>query len=333
MKGKLYDINKAAEIIKQGKLLMIAADEKLLRQLPKGNWIGGTIPYFFDEYGAKFTTDKVFVQELINPINTFKIVEYNKDNIKHIAEDGYDNGYIILILPYNSPVHFEYALNALKYNKLHQNPIVGWVSGYDLNNPNGKAKVINGLKGDLDEENAIVIHVKLPEEKIAVFKIVNIYEEDPNSPVIEFLEDGFSTKNCLIDGEPYLLADYIKENNIDINFPLITTSVRLHKNISFKEIKEDKTVEFYLPFFKDLQYRFTRKIEYKNIYRRLNLGVLKPNDKIEKTFGVNCILNYTVGKLEGKVIENFTGPATFGEVAYVLHNQTLVELVVIDNEK
>lgn len=40
----------------------------------------------------------------------------------------------------------------------------------------------------------------------------------------------------------------------------------------------------------------------------------------------NCILNYLYGELEGKTTGSFTGPATFGEIAYVLLNQTLVKL-------
>ncbi|RME83260.1 MAG: hypothetical protein D6785_06920, partial [Planctomycetota bacterium] len=46
--------------------------------------------------------------------------------------------------------------------------------------------------------------------------------------------------------------------------------------------------------------------------------------QIEPLFSCNCILNYLYGKLEGKKTGNITGPMTFGEIAYVLLNQTLV---------
>ena len=40
-------------------------DERLLTQLPKGNWIGGTIPYLMtDERGGLTTRDQVLVQQL-----------------------------------------------------------------------------------------------------------------------------------------------------------------------------------------------------------------------------------------------------------------------------
>ena len=43
-------------------------------------------------------------------------------------------------------------------------------------------------------------------------------------------------------------------------------------------------------------------------------------------FSCNCILNYLYGELEGKATGDFTGPVTFGEIAYMLLNQTLVRL-------
>jgi hypothetical protein len=44
----------------------------------------------------------------------------------------------------------------------------------------------------------------------------------------------------------------------------------------------------------------------------------------------NCILNYLYSELEGKKTGKVTGPITFGEIAYVLVNQTMVYLSVED---
>ena len=43
-------------------------------------------------------------------------------------------------------------------------------------------------------------------------------------------------------------------------------------------------------------------------------------------YSCNCILNYLYGEMEGKSVSGFTGPMTFGEIAYMLLNQTLVRL-------
>ena len=59
--AKLVSIGVASELINGGGYLVIAGDEGALRQLPKGNWIGGTIPYFMAEQGGTVTRDQVFV--------------------------------------------------------------------------------------------------------------------------------------------------------------------------------------------------------------------------------------------------------------------------------
>ena len=40
----------------------------------------------------------------------------------------------------------------------------------------------------------------------------------------------------------------------------------------------------------------------------------------------NCILNFLYGELKSKRTGSFTGPVTFGEIAYILLNQTMVRL-------
>ncbi|MBF9025922.1 hypothetical protein HKCCD6035_10255 [Rhodobacterales bacterium HKCCD6035] len=43
-------------------------------------------------------------------------------------------------------------------------------------------------------------------------------------------------------------------------------------------------------------------------------------------YSCNCTLNYLYGEMEDKSVSGFTGPMTFGEIAYMLLNQTLVRL-------
>src|SRR3989441_8605935 len=48
------------------KLFAVAGDERLLARLPRGNWLGGTIPYLMsDEDGGLTTRDSLMVQELL----------------------------------------------------------------------------------------------------------------------------------------------------------------------------------------------------------------------------------------------------------------------------
>ncbi len=50
--------------------------------------------------------------------------------------------------------------------------------------------------------------------------------------------------------------------------------------------------------------------------------------RISPVFSCNCLFNYLYGHLEGKQHIPIGGPATFGEIAYVLLNQTMVYLTV-----
>jgi len=49
-------------------------------------------------------------------------------------------------------------------------------------------------------------------------------------------------------------------------------------------------------------------------------------EPVTPLFSCNCILNYLFADLQGDRPIAIGGPATFGEVAYVLLNQTLVYL-------
>ena len=60
----LMPVGRAADLIRAGKYLSIGGDEQALRQLPAGNWIGGTIPYFMANDGGKISRDQVFVHEI-----------------------------------------------------------------------------------------------------------------------------------------------------------------------------------------------------------------------------------------------------------------------------
>jgi len=62
--GVLMNLEQATQAIRSGAFLCLAADEALLRQLPRGNWIAGSIPYFMGQDGGETTRQKLFVSEL-----------------------------------------------------------------------------------------------------------------------------------------------------------------------------------------------------------------------------------------------------------------------------
>ncbi len=318
----LLGINETIEKINQKKLLHIAGNEDLLRKLPKGNWIGGTIEYFMAADGGVVTSEKLFVNELNFADCTIK--SYSEVDLNSITKDAYDNGFTILIVPADSEVHKNYAKNAADFDDIFFKNIVGWVAGVNLSKPTQVPGVFDGKTGTYYDNKAVAMHIAIPADKLVEIGIINIFRPDPNSPILEFTEDSFTAENCLIDGKETNFADYLRANNINTQLPLIGDYSGAYINTSFRELS-DVTVAFYAPVFRGIKYQFAEAVpDYAQEFR---LQIESHND-IEAVFSCNCILNFLYGELEGKKIESFLGPITFGEIAYQLVNQTLVYLCI-----
>jgi len=318
-------LERAAELIKEGKVLHIAADESLLEQLPKGKWVGGTTPYFITDEGGVTSKDKLFVNE-ISCASDYRIAVYDKNNVFDITKDAYPNGLTFLIMPFGSDVAVFYSKEAPYSDELLLNPVIGWISGFNLST-DSKAKVFDGITGMSYCDKAVALHVCLPDDKIASIGIVNIFDVD-NNTVIEFFEDSLSVKKCLVNGEEVVLSDYILENKINTQLPLVADYNGVLINVSIKSIsKENSTVYFYAPVFAGKKYHFAKPVSNYAASFAEHLQGLKD---VKPIFSCNCILNYLYGELEGKSTRPFTGPVTFGEIAYQLLNQTLVYAEVID---
>ncbi|MFY9426462.1 MAG: hypothetical protein WBI74_12585 [Caldicoprobacterales bacterium] len=319
-------LDEASKLIQEGKILHIAADESLLKQLPKGKWIAGTTPYFITEQGGISCKDRLFINEIPYAVD-YKTVVYDRNNILDITKDAYTNGITFLIMPYASDVAVFYAKEAPNLDDLFMNPIIGWISGFDLST-DSRAKVFDGITNTSYDDKAIALHICLPDDKVASLGIVNIFNVNENSAKIEFMEDTLSVSKCLVNGKETILSDYIAENNIDTQLPLVADYNSVLVNVSIKSIcQETKTVNLYAPVFAGKEYGFAQSIN--NYAASFNKHLQELKD-VEPVFSCNCILNYLYGKLEGKATPPFAGPVTFGEIAYQLLNQTLVYAEIIN---
>ncbi len=324
MTSKLYTFEEVVAMIKQGMILSLAADERLLKKLPIGNWIAGTIPYFMDEDSCKFDQNKIFVNQIELYNDEYKIEIYDENSIENIVKDTYKNGYTILIIPPFTKIHQNYAIQTEFLDGLYNNPIVGWVSGSDLNS-NDVPKVFCGKTNEIFENKAVAIHVSLPDNKFAQVNIVNIFKPNANGDEIKFYNDAFEVSNCMINGRDVNFAEYIMENNIDSKLPLIANYSGASINVCIKEVDiENKKVSFFAPVFKSKSYKLPQQVpNYISKFDEETQNLPSTN-----LFSCNCVLNYLYGELEGKNIKNVNGPITFGEIAYSLLNQTLVTLTV-----
>lgn len=318
----LKTFKQTVELIDAKKLLHISGNGNLLQKLPKGNWIGGSTEYFMPKGGGEIRDDMLDVSEL--QFNEYKFAYYDEKTLDSIVNDTYPNGFSIIILPFDSKVHIQYAQNAANYNEIFLQNIVGWVSGFNLASSNSTAIAVNGYSGETFMDKAVALHIGLPEDKNVSINIINIFTPDVKSPVITFPSDGFKAGKCFIDGKETIFADYINENKIDTKLPLIGDYSGVGINTSFKNI-EDGTVSFYAPVFKNIEYKFSENI---SDYTMAFIKKIKELGDGESVFTCNCILNFLYGELTGKDFGGFYGPITFGEIAWQLLNQTLVYLQI-----
>ena len=318
----LITFEETSKLIAAGKLLHIAGTEQLLKKLPKGNWIGGSTEYFMAKDGGKVSGELLFVNEF--PYEKFVIKSYDSKNIPQVMDDSFDSGFSILIIPFDSDVHKEYAKNAASYNNMFLRAIVGWISGLNLGISGQTPIAVNGNTQEAFADKAVALHLQTPENKSVSVNIINIFEQDTNSPLIEFTEEGFSAKKCLVDGKEVVLADYLAQNSINTKLPLVGDFSGSGINVSFKSI-ENGVVNFYAPVFSGIKYRMAKTItNYQEVFNKR----LENHKNTSFEFSCNCILNFLYGELENKKIETFSGPITFGEIAYQLVNQTLVYVTV-----
>ena len=325
IKKKLYPIDEVIVFIQQGHVMSLAGCSKVLDQLPPGNWIAGTTPYFMDDDGAKFNDKLIFVTHLRTYSSNFKIDFYTEDTIDQIANDSFKNGYTILIMPVSQKVLKAYAIKTKNMEGLYNNPIVGWVSGVDLytEDTTKLPKTYYGPNGKAYENLAVAIHIKLPKNYFAQIEIFNIFSPNLNGDKIQFYKDDFNVINCMVNGVDVIFSEYIIQNNIDVSLPLIANYNGVSINVSIKELING-SVSFLAPVFKNRTYRFAERVP--NYFEEIEKKTKNLNAECE--FSCNCVLNYIYGGLEGKKINNVTGPFTFGEIGYKLLNQTLVNLEV-----
>lgn len=317
-----------AEKIRAGATLYLAGDESLLDSLPRGNWIGGTIPYFMDQRGGVHSRDLVFVTELPRSVTGVRIRWYDVADLARIVDDSPDHGFSLLILPNGSQAHVRYAQDSPDYPGLYLKHIAGWVAGVDLAELGRTLpKVYDGTSGKRYDEGCVALHATLAGSSRASIGIVNCFRQD-DGDVLTFPEDGFEIGQCLVDGRPRTFSGYLAARQADPRLPLVADYNGEMINVGIQSIDAAKgRVKLYAPVFHGVEYRLAAPVaDYvEEFSRRL------PQVASNPVFSCNCILNFLYSELEGKRTGQLVGPVTFGEIAYQVLNQTLVYLQIDDD--
>ncbi len=328
MKHGLTPIDDVKKRIQQGERLLLAADEHVLRQLPRGDWIGGTIPYFMAEKGGELSQTQVYVTEVPSLISGFGVQYYVGEEVAQVYTDIPENGIGMVIMPYASQTELSFALHVHEYPHFAARPLIGWVTGVHLDDlDRNTPKIFDGRIGQSYEDGALMAHFALPTDKIADINIVNIFEQG-DGDVFTFAQDAFQVQYAYINGEMQNFGDYIQSHKLDVRLPLVADYNGAMINIGFHQVDPQNGVSFYAPVFNGIEYKQAKPID--DYVQQFLEQLPQQQSDAAIFFSCNCILNYLYAELEGKRTGEMTGPMTFGEIAYQLVNQTLVYLSIED---
>ena len=315
-------------MITSGRRLLLAGDEALLRSLPAGQWIAGTIPYFIGETGGVSTTEKIFVTELPDFVHDVSLRVYDDSSIARVYDDIPRDGFAVIIIPAASAILASFALGAPTYSSFATRPLVGWIAGTHLTEI-GKItpKVFSGMHPEPLDNKAVVMNVSLAGQKAAELGIVNIFTQG-SGDVLAVAQSGTEITDVLVNGRKTNFAAYVAEKGLDTRLPLVADYYGSPINVSFQSVDKAKgVVRFYAPLFAGIEYRQAHPV---TDYVTEFVSQMPRESASDLMFSCNCILNYLYSELEGKQTGGITGPITFGEIAYQLLNQTMVYLKVVD---
>ena len=321
MVQELFTVEEVSAMIREGKKLLLAGDAGLLSQLPKGEWIGGSTPLFLLRNANRVTSyDKIFVNKLPDFVTKTVIKEYDETNIHDIFNDGPENGFTVLILPFVKPVTTEYAMNAANFENFAAYPVCGWVSGQPLDKIlTKKAYTASGISPSISSDKGVAMHISLPKSKYAEINIFNPYEQN-DGDVITFDQSGQVIKDVYINGIKRNFAEYFHEKKYDGNYlPLVANYSGAMLNISC--IAAGDQMQLSAPVFEHIEYRFAK----------INPQITEPeldSDKI--IFSFTCVHIFLQPEYCEKYLKKMDGAVVFGEIAYQFVNQTTVYVTIDD---
>lgn len=325
--NKLLTIAEASSAIQSGHCLSLAGSEEALDQLPAGNWVAGTIPYFMTQDGGVVDRGHVFVTDL-SVFGAGTVTSYAADNLEGISRNCPETGFALTIIPAGSQCHQRFAAEASTYEFAFLKPTVGWIAGMHLSDLGTvSAKVYDGRTKTKYEDQAVVAYLTPAGDKLPVIEIVNLFEPG-DGDLLRFNETSFATKEVVVNGEKRDFSAYIREKGFDHGqLPLVGDFAGARINVSLQSVGQaGEPTTMYAPVFTGVDYRFARPIgSYAQSFRERLAG----QENEGTVFSCNCILNFLFGELEGKKIGGADGPVTFGEIAYQLLNQTQVAVRLV----
>jgi len=302
-------------------LIRTGGTEEALASLPRGNWIGGTTAYIMAPKGHIVPPGCLMCSVLEAGVEC-RIAVLTRDTLSQITDGRYETGFTYILLPAFSEVHYSYALLAPGIPGLFEQPIFGWITGVPMSEVGERApKVFDGRTASSHENAAVALHVALGSTFMMAIDLVNPFIQG-RGPAIIFPETGFNGGACMIDRRPNNFAEYLLEAKIDTSLPLVADYAGASINVSIRAVDASRgDVQFFAPVVAGENYRLAAP---RADYERCITACARSLDRPERALVCRCILNHLNPRLANADTAGFVGPVTFGEIAYILVNQTLV---------
>jgi len=328
----LFSVDEVTAMIKNGDSLLLAGDAPLLSALPKGKWIAGCTSRFIENGSTLVTTrEKIFVHNLTDFTSNVKLVVYDASTIPSIYDDAFENGFSVLIIPFNSDVRNEYLLNCMNYSNFASRPLCGWgsvISIYSEHEQNDESLVFSGESGLSYDNAGVVMHIELPPEKYAEIHTFNPLVPE-SGDIIVFEENGQQVENVLVNGIRQNFRQYLINQKIDRgaseaynvlmgDYAGITINSTI---LPESDIDKEKYVSLGNNVYIGIPYRFA-KSNYDKSYHNLK------QVEGDIVFSLSCITNYVFPDVFLKYLKYTNGPFVYGEIAYFLLNHSTVYLTV-----
>lgn len=325
--NELLTPEEANAVIARGCVLHIAGDERALRRLRPGNWIGGTTPYILTNEGGVVERDKVFVTELPVRPDAISTSFVDIGHIPAISVEAPRFGFTLVVMPAMSEIHNIYGLTSANIPGIRDIAVMGWVSGLHADDlGKTKAKVFNGLTGEVADDRIVVMRARLPSSKQAKVDIVNLVEPEEDTALV-FDTPSFTVRDCEINGERQNFYDFAVRKGVGVHQPLVTDLNGEPICVSLRSLDaQTRTVQLFAPVMRGHVYRFGDAVSgfRDRLIRTIEERALRP------VLACQCFHNYAFGGLQAPSPYPLPGPVVFGELAHVLMNQTLVCLSIKD---
>ncbi len=331
----------AALMIREGRVLLLAGAEDDLACLPEGCWIGGTVGYFLTPQGGVTAVGQIFYVDFTAISDSATWRSFDAGDIHEIAQHYPENGFAILLLPGFSALLGHVAGRIMEFDGLYNVPLMGWVSAVALDRmpdawPIDRPKTFAGGRPGADE-HAAVLYVSLPAHAFAQLHIANLFAPG-TGPEIRFPQPGQLTDGeCFIGGVRCNLARYIAARGIDRRLPLVADHEGALLNVAILLAdSESGQMIFLSPVSPALTYRFAEEIlDYTEEFTRAAAEI----DLAQAAHSCICVLHFHHAGLRVQnglpksadmppVGPDIIAPATFGQIAYTVLNQTLTSLLI-----